>query len=453
MRTLNQLTFACACSLLVSTAAAQTNLTSSNETYTVDLPTVLRLASAQNLDVQIAREKLTQARASYNGAVMQFLPWLSPGVSFRRHDNFIQDVAGNIIEVHKESYAPGITVNAQVDLGDALYKSLAARQTLNAADHALEAQRQITLLSAIQGYYDLAKAQAQIAVDNEALRISQNLEQQLISAVSAGIAYKGDQLRAQVQTGQTALSLRQALEQQRVAGARLAEVLRLDPAVELVAKETELVPLSLVASNAALSPLVEQALVHRPELQASHSLVAAARSAHDGTTVGPLIPSLGGQAFIGGLGGGIDNQPHPFGQSEDYIAYLSWRIGPGGLFDFSRTRLYQSRLEDARLGEAKLHDQITREVVESITRFRSLSEQLTTVKHNLELAAEAEKLAEQRQEFAVGAVLEDIQTQQDLTRARNDFANIVAEFNKAQYALLRAIGNLATDKPAVSSLK
>jgi OMF family outer membrane factor len=271
--------------------------------------------------------------------------------------------------------------------------------------------------------------------------------------VNAGLAYKGDLLRAEVQSGQAALSLRQALEQQRIAAARLAEILHLDPAVDLIARETELLPLSLVATNTALSPMVEQALARRPELQASHSLIAAAKSGRKGTTIGPLIPSLGGQAFLGGLGGGIDGQPHPFGESEDFTAYLSWRIGPGGLFDSSRTRLAESRLEDARLGEEKLRDQITREVVESITRFRSLSEQLNTAKHNLELAAEAEKLAEQRQEFAIGAVLEDIQTQQDLTRARNDFINAVAEFNKSQYALLHAIGNLAADKSVESSQK
>jgi outer membrane protein TolC len=452
MRTLQRFAIAltCASTLFASAlpSCAQTSETKSNEVFTIDLPTVLRLASARNLDVQIAREKLNQAKASYDGALMQFLPWLSPGIAFRRHDNFIQDVSGKIIEVHKESYAPGVTVNAQVDLGDALYKSLAARQTVQAADHTLEAQRQASLLSAVEGYFELARAQAQLTVDDEALRIARNLEQQLSSAVNAGLAYKGDQLRAQVQSGQAALSRRQALEQQRIAAARLAETLHLDPAVELVAKETELLPLSLVATNAALSPLVAQALTQRPELQASHSLVAAANSARKGVTLGPLIPSLGGQAFLGGLGGGIDGQPHPFGESEDFIAYLSWRIGPGGLFDSSRTRLAESHLEDVRLGEEKLRDQITREVVEGIIRFRSLSEQLNTVKQNLELATEAEKLAEQRKEFAIGAVLEDIQTQQDLTRARNDFANVVAEFNKAQYSLLRAIGNLVADKPA-----
>ena len=46
------------------------------------------------------------------------------------------------------------------------------------------------------------------------------------------------------------------------------------------------------------------------------------------------------------------------------------------------------------------------------------------------------------EEFAVGAVLESILSEQELTRARLDYLNIIAEFNKAQYTLKKAIGGL-----------
>ena len=52
------------------------------------------------------------------------------------------------------------------------------------------------------------------------------------------------------------------------------------------------------------------------------------------------------------------------------------------------------------------------------------------------------RLAQQRREFAVGIVLENIQAEQDLTRARLDYLKTVADFDRAQYALLKAIGKL-----------
>ena len=57
-------------------------------------------------------------------------------------------------------------------------------------------------------------------------------------------------------------------------------------------------------------------------------------------------------------------------------------------------------------------------------------------------AEEGLRLAQVRKEFAVGMVLETIQAEQDLTRARLDYLKTVAEFNRAQYALSRATGSL-----------
>ncbi len=40
-------------------------------------------------------------------------------------------------------------------------------------------------------------------------------------------------------------------------------------------------------------------------------------------------------------------------------------------------------------------------------------------------------------------MLERILAEQDLTRARNEYVSTIAEYDKAQYALLRAIGGIA----------
>ena len=132
--------------------------------YPIDLPTALRLAGAQNLDIKIAREKLAEARANQAGAVLQFFPSISPGITYFQHDGNIQDVTGNINDVHKYSYAPGGTLGGQVNFGDAIYKSLAAKQLTRAAGHGLEAQTQDSVLAAAQGYFNLAFAQAAVSV-------------------------------------------------------------------------------------------------------------------------------------------------------------------------------------------------------------------------------------------------------------------------------------------------
>ena len=418
---------------------------STNKTSLIDLPSALQLAGAQNLDVQIARQRLAEARANYESSVWQFFPWISPGVSYRRHDNLIQDVAGKILDVHKESYTVGPSLSGQLDLGDAIYKNLAARQLVKASDHALEGQRQDVLVAAAQGYFDLLKARSSVEVAREAVRISTNYSAQVEQAVGAGIAFKGDLLRVQVQTERNLLTLRQAQEQQRVASARLAQTLHLDPGVELAPRDNDVVPLSLLDTNATIDSLVGQAMALRPELKYSHALVQAAHSAKQGAVYGPLVPSLGAQVFAGGLGGGQDNAPGRFGESEDYLLTLGWRIGPGGLFDRGRIHATESRLQIARLGEKKLLDEITRQVVESLTRVQSLNDQIATAQRAVRAAQETLDLTQQRKQFGVGAVLETIQAEDDLTRSRLELLNAIAEANKAQYALTKAIGGITDD--------
>src|SRR5207247_10057776 len=137
---------------------------------TIDLPTALRLAGARNIDIQLAREKLAQAHAEEESAIERFFPWIAPGVTYRRHDNLIQNTEGLIEEVHKQSYAPGATVAAQTDIGDAIFKSLEAHQLSKAARHGLDAQQQETTLAAARGYFDLAAAHEAVGAARGALR-------------------------------------------------------------------------------------------------------------------------------------------------------------------------------------------------------------------------------------------------------------------------------------------
>ncbi len=439
--------FAAAWLAFAPTSFSQPAVVSTNEigtnVFLIDLPTALRLAGAQNLDVRIARERLAEAKANNETALLHFFPWVSAGVAYRRHDGRVQSTEGDILDASKQSYAPGGALVSQLDLGDAIYKKLAAKQLQHAADHALEAQRQDSITFAARDYFDLAFAQTAVGVAQEAVRISTNYEAQVKSAVEAGIAFKGDLLRVSVQAERNQLALRQAAEQQRVAAARLAQTLHLDPAVELVARDTDLVPLTLIETNTALNSLVQQALVARPELKQSQALAEAARENKNGTVYGPLIPSIGASAFGGGLGGGKSGDTGNFGDQQDYFVGIGWRIGPGGIFDFSRQRAAKARLNSARLFVDKAHDEITRQVVEAFTRLQSQTEQISTAKRGLTAAKEGLRLSQQRQEFGVGIVLENILAEQDLTRARTDYLKAIAEFNKAQYGLSKAIGTLS----------
>ena len=415
----------------------------STNTLPIDLPTTLRLVGARNLDIQIARENLNEARAKHQSAVEQFFPWVAPGIGYHRRDGVAQaSPSGIISDANYQSYTPGATAVAQWNLGNAIYSTLAAKQLVKASDQAVDTGRQDAILSAARRYFDLVKARALVCVINEAIQISQDYQQQLHEAVAAGIAFKGDELRVQAQNGHYQISLEQAQEQQRAASVNLAQVLHLDSRVDLVPLDTGLTSLTLSPTNAAMDELVVQAMQNRPELKQSQAVLAASRAEKNGAVYGPLIPSLGAQVFGGGLGGGPDGRPDTFDGMADYTVGLSWQIGPGGLFDSGRIKAGKARLAASKLAQSKLKDAITSQVVDALVAVNSTTIQIQLAEQNLNTASEALRLTRQRKQFGIGIVLEDIQAQQALTQARSDYVAVLAEHNKAQYALRRAIGGL-----------
>lgn len=407
----------------------------------IDLPAALQLAGARNLEIQIARERLKEAEAERLSAAERFFPWIAPGISYHRRDGVAQAVpAGTISDAHFQSYSPGAFLSAQVDFGDAIYRNLAAKQLVKASDRALETQRQEATLAVAKAYFELAKAKGLVEVAGAAVKTSQDYQQQLHEAVAAGIAFKGDELRVQTQTRQYEIEVRQALEQQRVAAVELSRLLHLDSRVELAPVDSGQTRLTLFQPHAALEPLVSQALEARPELKESQALISAARENRNGAVYGPLIPSLSAQVFAGGLGGGPDNGQDHFGAEGDYLVGLSWRIGPGGLFDFGRIRGSKAKLAATELGEMRLKDDIVAQVVSGLARVQSLADQIALAEDRLASATETLRFTHERKQYGVGVVLEDLQAQQDLDRARSDYVRLLADYNKAQYHLSRSVG-------------
>jgi outer membrane protein TolC len=434
----------CGCVLLalMSSVASPQVLESPTATaLPIDLATTLRLAGAQNLDVQLARAAVDEARANYASALERFVPTLVPSASYLRHGGKAQAVDGTVIDADKHSDTTGIGLTAQIPVGEAIFSSLQSRQLLAAVDAAAISRERDSTLLAAQQYFDLVRARALVDVVNQGLGVSQNYLQQLGEAVRIGIAFRGDALRVETQTQRLQLDLARAKQQQRLAAAKLAQMLRLDPMVDLMPADAEPVPLALADLNATPQALLQNALDNRPELTQSRALIAAAEQYRRGTLYGPLFPTVGAQAFSGHLNGAPEGGDSIEGATSDRVVGLSWKIGPGGLFDWGRIRASNSKLLTAQLTDEKLRNDISRQVVESHTRVQSLFEQVRLARLNMSSAAETLRMTRERKELGVGTVLEDIQAQQELVRARSEYVAAVTELNQEQYSLLRATGS------------
>uniref|UniRef100_UPI0039C9A154 TolC family protein n=1 Tax=Horticoccus sp. 23ND18S-11 TaxID=3391832 RepID=UPI0039C9A154 len=410
---------------------------------TIDLPTALRLAGAKNLDVEIARERVSEARAAHDSARARFFPWITPSISVKRHETNIQSVEGRILDADKQSLAAGILLTAQVDLGETYYQNLVARQGVRSSEAALAGRQREATLRAATAYFEMMRARAAVIAAEEAARISTRHAEQIGATAEAGLTFAGDAARVRAGRERAELTLVRARADQRVAAARLAEILRLDPTVELTPADGDLAPLSLATPGDDLGSLISRALAVRPELDEAAARLEVARTQRRAATKAPLIPTVGAQVSLGGLGGGPAGSTltRDFDYSGDYGIGLSWRVGPGGLFDRNRQRETESRERQVEFEQEKVRDLIRRQVVEQQVRLRSLASQIELARKTLDAADQTARLSRQRRETGVSGALEDLLAEDELARARRDYLATIADYNIAQYALRFAVGD------------
>lgn len=411
----------------------------------INLPTALRLAGASSLDVHIAQQKLAEAHAVEQQRMLAFIPTLTVGVGYKDHQGATQEVRGSVIDVSKQSYNLGGTAGLDLALGEAYYKRLAARQQATAAAKAVEGTKLATLAKTAAAYFELVRSQAVVAVAQEAVKISEDYGKQVSNAVTAGVAFKGDALRVDSQTRRNQLELEKARGAEQQASVQLAQILRLDPTVSLHASEGEPTMLRLVSAGTNVKFLTEKALAKRPELAGQLAQLASARHERDAAVKGPWVPTITAQVFGGGLDGGPGTSTRGLHDSEDYFVGLSWKIGAGGLFDKGRKQAAEARLKQTELEDARIKEAIIAEVVAAHEQTKSLAKQVAAAREEVTAAQENNRLTHERQEFAVGIVLETVLAEQELTRARTDYLNAVTAHNAAQYLLMKAIGELGSE--------
>ena len=131
----------------------------------IDLPTALRLADSANPTVAVARARVAEAYARQRQAEVYWLPTITSGGIYNRHDGQIQNTDGTIITVSKQNLFAGGGAVARVDTADALFLPLIARRLTAAEAAAARATALNIQLDVASAYLDLLSVNAAQAIN------------------------------------------------------------------------------------------------------------------------------------------------------------------------------------------------------------------------------------------------------------------------------------------------
>lgn len=421
--------------------------------YPINLPTALAMIGGQHPVVGLAQWQVQEAYARLDQAEILWLPSIQPGFSFRKRDGNYQDVFGEIVDVHLNSFQYGLGsgavgagtvprpgIVAQFHLADAIFQPQVAQKMAWARGHRANAVLNQQLLEASQGYLELLAATQEHKILEQTRQLTDDL-----SRLTSGFARTGEGLQADADRLQTELILAEnrliaAEERIGVASARLAQTLSLRHNGPMKAMDVTVLPLEMVSQEMDRHCLVGMALSQRPELQESQTLVVAAMEEYKRQKYAPFIPSVLLGYSAGGFGGGNSNSLANIDSRHDFDAIVSWEVRQFGFGEAAARREASSRIEQAKFEKVRIMDQVTREVAEAHEQVRHRRRQIDKTETAIQAAQDSYDRNLARIREAQGLPLEVLQSLRALEDARLAYLQAVINYNQAQFQLQWALG-------------
>jgi len=428
--------------------------------FIVDLATALRLGGARSLQVRLARERTLQACLEWKLARAAVLPSIWYGVGWNRHNGRIQATEGDVIEAGRNSLFLGggagldgastaggsggpsrLVVN--LSLADAHFQPLVARQLLEAADAAEQRDINNSLLEIATAYFNVLEARSRLANVRQGLAAAEDMVQKTTDFFEAGKLAESETYRA---TTERAFWQRNVQDAQRLVVRKtteLARLLRLSFNTELMPADDQLYPVQLVDESLSLEQLVASGLSARPELVRHDALVQARIQQLRQEYARPWLPyvQLGasGGSFGGGQSSNFDNQ----GSRSDVDVLAVWELRNMGMGNLLSQRRRASQLEQSELEVEMLEDRVVTDIVSAAADVASYRQQMQSARQGVEAAHQSYDANVERILDAVGLPIELVQAIRARADAQNAYTQAISDYNRAQYALLRALGEPA----------
>jgi outer membrane protein TolC len=430
----------------------------------INLPTALQLMHVRSVDVAIAAERIGVAAAVLEQAQVLWLPTITLGGDYNRHDGKVQDIQGNVFNDNRSSgmigLGTGIGQSAILNVNEAIFAPLAARQQLAARQADLQAASNDTLLAVSEAYFNVQQARGDLAGAIEATRRTQELLQRT-RQLAPGIVPELEVDRAETELARREQAESLARERWKVASAELMRILWLDRTAVVEPVEPPHLRVDLVDLRKSVDDLVVAGLTSRPELASQQAQVQATLTLLRQEKLRPLIPSVllrgfstpvTGTLAAGYFGGGQNSSFGHGGMRSDFDLQVLWQLDNLGFGNKARIRQRKAENSLAVLQLFRLQDRIAAEVAQAHAQVQQAVRRVGIAERGVRSArASAEKnLAALGQTKGVGGAVqllvrpqEAVASVQALAQAYSDYYAAVADSNRAQFRLYRAVGGPA----------
>ena len=404
------------------------------QVFPVNLETVLKLSGANNLTVKEYQLKYQMAIAEHAKAKEWWLPTVYAGASTHYLAGAAMNTDGHIFtDVKQTNIWAGLGINVEIDFGKGFYQVLAAKQNAQAAHYYSLAERNKTILQAVSNYFDLQSSQLKYVFLQQLVMQSDTLTQQIKIQVDAGIRYQSEYLLSQSNFNHLKISLLQAKLEWQKSSAILTSLLNLNKNTRLISADTTLVAIEFNAQE-----IDTAGFKTRPEYDGLTAELQSLQTSKKTVNQGLLLPTLRVGLDNGAFGGYTTQLNNTY----QYNASLLWKLPFGRLTYKGDIKRYNAQIDVKKNAIDQFKNQYQKEIAMANTGLELTSQQMEIAKQALQISTEAMGQSIERQKLQTAKPFEVFQAQQFLLQSQVDYLNVVVSYNKAQFELKVAKGEL-----------
>jgi outer membrane protein TolC len=420
----------------------------------IDLPYALYRVNAANPTIALAQQRIAEAYAVLRQAQVLWVPnlWLGGNPHafaflpmFYKHQGIIQNASGNVFYTDKYNLFFTAGTSLEISLADAWFAPRVARYgTAAAAARARAVQNDIQVEVAL-AYLDLLRAYGALAINDEALRKSQQMLRAAEEAFKSGLGKSGaDPNRARTEVEVRRQERLVLQEQAAGVSARLAQLLLLDASADLIPGDQTVLPITLVPTEGPIDDLIATGLMNRPELAEDRALIGAALARWRQAKFRPLIPTLQVFYYGGGFTGGRPDIANNGGR-QDLLAQASWELRNLGLRDLYESRERRAQYNESNLRLLETQARVAAEITAAAKIVRQREQAIREAQVAVRNAEETWRKLQDIAFFLGGPArqydpLEPLLAERQLLEARTLYLDHVITYNRSQFRLYWAMG-------------
>lgn len=400
---------------------------------TIDLTTALRTAAGAHLDILESRARIREAEGRASSADGYLLPVLSVGGAVGNSRGMLQSSFGQLKEGNFNTVTALGTVRFSTNVGEAIYRDLAAHRGVEASEGYALGQIQRTLLDVSVAYIALVESDSTVRIQELFVQEAQTLARLTQARETQGIGSALDSERARAQAAAAEQRLLAARNERQRRSKVLAASLRLDSTVDLAPADKDLAPATLVSPADDLQKWLGRAAERRPEILAYQAGREAARNEVSAARWSVWGPELSAGAAWGGLGDSYNTVD----DRANYVVALGWTFSFGGP---GRIEAAEARAAQADISLERFQDRLQASVAASYQELALARQNLDPAQRELTAAEAALRIARANYEGGLLPENDLLLAQQAADQARLRRLSAVAHFNQAQLQLLAESG-------------